>query len=282
MSSAPNPPAGGNQPAPAGPKGRKPAEKKAVAGPIVTPQALGIVFVIIAIIGLVVFFSQAKNLSEEQESVQGKITQQEGLIATYKKKGAKLQEAIDLNNALREKLNMLDYLFLQDQSSILPFYENVLLPMIDSSTLRMGTIEPLEPYGFQINMAMEPFNTIPAVGAIEDPVDKFTISYTPESGGTPVEEPISTEPSAFLTPYSFKLTEFSGTYEDCIKFVEKLQTDRNAKLMTVHCIKNDDSNNAGVYRTSTTWDFVVTVYFMNPEVNASGDNPPGLPGSQKC
>ncbi len=282
MSSAPNAPAGKGQKGPGGPKGRKPAEKKAVAGPVVTPQALGIVFLILAIIGVAVFFSQAKKLTEEQAAVQSKITQQEGLIATYRKKGDKLQEAIDLNNALREKLNLLDYLFLQDQSSILPFYENTLLPLIDSSTLRMGKIEPLEPYGFKINMAMEPFNTIPSVGGIEDPDTQFTISYEPEQGGTPVEEPITTKPSAFLTPYSFKLTEFSGTYEDCKKFVEKLQTDRNAKLMTVHCIKNDDSKNAGFYRISTTWDLVITVYFMNPEVNASGDDPPGLPGSQKC
>ena len=282
MSSAPNAPAGGAQQAPAGKPGKAPAEKKAAGGPVITPQALGIVFLILAIILIAVFVSQVKKLSEEQDTVKGQIAQQQGLIATYKKKGAKLQEAIDLNNALREKLAMLDYLFLQDQSSILPFYENTLLPLIDSGTLRMGTIEPLESYNFKMNMAMEPFNTIPSIGGIEDPVEQFTISYEPERGGTPVEEPITTTPSAFLTPYSFKLTEFSGTYEDCMKFVKKLQTDRNSKLITVHCVKNDDSNNAGFFRTSTTWDLVLTVYFMNPEVNASGDQPPGLPGSQKC
>lgn len=281
MSSAPS----GQQPkqqakgAQAGP----PPEKKQAKGPVVTPQALGILFGIILIVGIAVYyFMVIKENTEKQDQLRGQITQTESQIQTYKKKGARLQDAISLNTALREKLNMLDYLFLQDQGSILPFYENTLLPLIESSTLEMGTIEPLEVYNFRINMAMSPFNTIPAVGGIEEPQNQFTISYEPEQGGTPTETPVTTSPSSFLTPYSLRLTEFSGTYEDVIKFVRKLQTDRNARLITVHCIRNDEGNNSTFYRTSTTWDMVITVYFMNPEQNASGDMPPSPPGSQTC
>jgi hypothetical protein len=282
MSSTPSGSSSQNKSGPAGRKGKPTAEKKAVAGPVITPQVLIVVFVLISIVGIAVYWNQNKSLSDKQATVQDAIAEQRSLIATYKKKGDKLQAAIDLNEALREKLSMLDYLFLQDQTSILPFYENTLLPLFESSTLRIGKIEPLEPYNFKINMAMEPFNTIPSVGGMENPEKQFTISYTPEQGGNPVEEPITTKPTAFITPYSLKLKEFYGTYEDCMKFVKKLQTDRNAKMITIHCIKNDESKSAGLYRISTTWDFIVTVYFMNPEVNASGDEPPGLPGSQKC
>jgi hypothetical protein len=223
-----------------------------------------------------------KESTDTQDQLRGQINQKESQIQTFKKKGERLQDAIDLNTALREKLNMLDYLFLQDQGSIIPFYENTLLPLIESSTLRMGIIEPLDTYEFKINMAMSPFNTIPAVGGIEDPEGLFTITYEPEQNGTPTEEPVRTAPRSFLTPYSLKLTEFSGTYEDAMKFVRKLQTDRNARLITVHCIKNDEGNNVGIYRTNTTWDMVITVYFMNAEESASGDNPPAPPGAHSC
>jgi hypothetical protein len=282
MSSAPRSPEAPNQKGSQQRKGKPGPEKKAAPGPVITPQVLGIVFGLILIAGVIYYVTQVNKITEKESSIQSQISTQEGLIKTYKTKGAKLEEAINLNNALREKLDMLDYLFLQDQSSILPFYENTLLPLIDSGTLRMGKIEPLEPYNFEINMAMEPFNTIPSIGGIEKPESQFTISYTPEQGGTPVEEPITTTPKDFLTPYSIKLKEFVGTYSDCKKFIEKLQTDRNAKMITVHCLKNDDSKSSGLYRITTSWDLVITVYFMNPEVNASGDQPPGLPGSQKC
>jgi hypothetical protein len=76
--------------------------------------------------------------------------------------------------------------------------------------------------------------------------------------------------------------EFQGTYEDVLKFVERIQTTTQDQLITVHCLKNDDGANAGLYRTTTEWTIAITVYFMNPEKSASGENPPAPPGSKTC
>ena len=98
----------------------------------------------------------------------------------------------------------------------------------------------------------------------------------------PIEEPLDTRPTAFLEPYPITLKDFRGTYEDCKKFVEDLQTAKDDVLITVHCLKNEDGDNEYGYRTVAYWTMRLTVYFMNPEAPASGDRPPEPPGSQSC
>lgn len=267
------------------PGGPGPERKAAVKGPVVTPQALGIVFFLIIVVGVIVFWQMVVvKFNNQITTLNNTINQTRSQIETYKKKGSMLTEAKDVNSAIREKLNTLDYLFLVDQDSIVPFFEDTLLPLISTSQLRPTADSKLEvdKYIFKINMAMEPFNTLPSSTLFENAEDVFGIEYQGEKDGQPVDTVLNTQPPAFLTPYQIKMTKFGGTYENVKQFIEDIQTKRNAVLITVHCFKNDKSENYGLYRTMTVWDIVMTVYFMNPEAQASGDNPPDPPGAKTC
>lgn len=259
-----------------------PPEKKAPSGPVVTPQVLGIILGIILVIGVIVYYQMVvKKFTDEKAQLSAQISQTQLQIDTYRKKGGKLETARDINTAIREKLSTLDYLFLEDQTSVVPFFENSLLPLLETSRLTPGIIKA-EEFEFKLNMAMQPFKTLPATTLFEDAENIFPISYDGEKNGVPTESPLDTRPGTFLMPYNIVFEEFSGTYEDARAFVEQLQKSRQNELITVHCIKNDDSANAGIYRTNTLWTIAITVYFMNPEKNASGDDPPGKPGSESC
>jgi len=263
-------------------KAGPPPEKKAPAGPVVTPQVLGIILGIILVIGVVMYYNMViKKFTNEKAQLSASISQTQLQIDTYRKKGSKLETARDINTAIREKLSTLDYLFLEDQTSIVPFFENSLLPLLETSRLTPGIIKA-EEFEFKLNMAMQPFKTLPATTLFEDAASVFPIEYDGEKNGVPTESPLDTRPGTFIMPYNLTFEEFAGTYEDARAFVEQLQTSRQNELITVHCIKNDDSANAGIYRTSTLWTIQITVYFMNPEKNASGEEPPGKPGSETC
>ena len=72
------------------PKGQKapPAEKKAAAAPIITPQVLGIVFGIILLIGVIVYYQMVhKKFTDEIAQVESAINAKDQQIATYRKKG---------------------------------------------------------------------------------------------------------------------------------------------------------------------------------------------------
>jgi Tfp pilus assembly protein PilO len=273
-------------PAKAGRKpGAPPPERKAVKGPAVTPQALGIVFFVILVIGIIVFYNTVVvKFKNQLQALEAQANQTTSQIQTYKQKGEMLDEAKAVNSALREKLNTLDYLFLFNQDSIVPFFENTLFPMIETSRLRTTADSKLEvpEYTYKINMTMTPFNTMPASTYFENPQDLFKIEYVGETNGAPPEGPTKTEYPAFLTPYSIKMVKFGGTYEDVKDFVESVQTKRNDVLITIHCMKNDSGDSYGLYRIVTTWDLQLTVYFMNPEASATGDNPPEPPGAKTC
>jgi len=260
-----------------------PPEKRKPAGPVVTPQVLAIILGIILVVALIVYYqSVVVKFNNEKQQLASRIAQSQQNIRTYQTKGAKLDEARDVNLALREKLNTLDYLFLQDQSSVIPFFENTLFPMLDSSRLRPGTIELEDSYTFYINTAMSPMQTLPSSVFFENAGETFKVHYEGEKSGVPVESPLDTRPSTFIEPFTMTFKDFRGTYEDARKFVERIQKARQETLMTVLCLKNDDSKNAGVFRTATDWTISVTVYFMNPEKSASGDTPPAPPGSKTC
>lgn len=275
----PGAPAG--KPGAAGGKPGAPERKSNVAaGPVITPQVLGIALAIILIVAGVVYYQSVYVKSrDELASLKSKIASSETNIQTYKKKIAKLPDATDVNIALREKLGTLDYLFLSDQSSLIPFFETELFPIVDSSRMSM-TIEA-EVYTFEINMAMSPFTTLPS-HLIEDANKVFKMKYFGEQGGTAPKGPRDTRPGAFIKPYSIRFLDVTGTYEDVQKFIEDLQQNNHIKLLTVHCVKNDKGDNVRFYRTASSWTIETTVYFMNPEQAAVGDDPPGLPGSKTC
>lgn len=280
MSSAPS--TGQEQQRPTGP----PPERKAAVGPVITPQVLAIAFGIILVIGLVVYYQMViVKLTRELDDTTTEINAARQRIATYKTKIAKLDQATEVNRSLREKLNLIDYLFLYNQDSVLPFYEDTLIPILDKSRLIPvpGTsVLEVETYTFEINMAMQPFETLPRTRMFEDAANVFPIEYRGEINGQPVDTPLNTQPSTFLHPYNIELINFYGTYEDVQQFIEELQTAKDDILITVHCLKNDAGENAGLYRTQTAWTIALTVYFMNPEASASGDNPPDPPGSHTC
>lgn len=273
----------------AGAKGKgapgKDKESKAVKGPVVTPQALGIVFGLILVIGIPVFYSNViKKQQDEIAAIRANISTQQGLVQTYQKKGAKKNEADKLNKALKQKLSTLDYLFLEDQSSVLPFYETTFFPLLNGSNLRPTADSKITvtPYTFRINMAMRPYETLPGSALFENADDVFGIAYIPEQNGNPWEEPIDTRPGVFLEPYDIRMEGFAGTFADVKRFIESLQDKSNDKLITVHCLKNDEGKNSGGFRTSTQWEIAMTVYFINPEMAASGDAPPSPPGANSC
>ena len=253
---------------------------------MITPQVLAIAFGIILVIGLVVYYQMViVKFNRELTDTTTAINAAEQRIQTYQTKIAKLDQATEVNRALREKLNLIDYLFLYNQDSVLPFFQDTLFPIIESSrmTLVPGTsVVEVEQYTFKINMAMQPFETLPRTMWFEDAADLFPIDYDGEKNGQPIDTPLNTQPGTFLEPYNINLISFYGTYEDVQTFIEDLQTAKDDILITVHCLKNEVGENAGLYRTTTAWNIALTVYFMNPEASAQGDNPPDPPGAHTC
>jgi hypothetical protein len=281
VSSKPNAaPKGKGQPA----AGKKDKESKAVKGPIITPQILGVLFGIIAIVVLALMMDNTKKQRDAIAAVQGQIAQKDTEIKTYKAKAAKKDEADKLNKALKAKLSSLDYLFMEDQTSLMPFYEGTFFPILDGSNLVPGEDAKItvSQYVFRINMAMRPFETLPGSAFFDDSAKAFQIEYVPENNGVPNEEPLDTRPTHFLEPYDIKLEGFVGTFNDVKRFVKALQEQSPDKLFSVHCLKNDDGKVIGGIRTRTPWTVSMTVYFINPEQAATGDAPPSPPGSKSC
>jgi hypothetical protein len=242
------------------------------------------VFVVVAVIGAIVFYSQVIKAGQDKlAQINNDYNSSQTNIQTYRKKGGKLKEAVALNAALKDKLSSLDYLFLADQSSVIPYYEDVLLRLLDASDLTINSDSKLvtDPYTFQINMLSTPFNTLPNTSLFSSIYNLFKIDYLSEVNGTPPPV-LDTRPSEFLTPYTVTIENVGGTYNDMKRFIASLQSKTNDTLITVHCFKNDDSKNAGVFRTSTQWKITTTVYFMNPEKPANGDEPPMKPGEKSC
>jgi hypothetical protein len=268
------------KPAPGAPK-----ESKALRGPIVTPQALGIVFALAALIMLGVLINNNNKSNAELANLANQISSQNTLITTYETKGKKKDEAKALRNALTKKLSTLDYLFLDDQNSLVPFFEQTLIPLIDGSSLTPTEDSVIEVtvYTFQINMAMRPFDTLPNSSFFDDAANVFKIQYVPEQNGQPIETPLDTRPQVFLEPYDITFEGWAGTYNDVKRFIKSAQQARTKDtLITVHCVKNDEGKNTGILRTESQWKIQMTVYFMNSEQPATGDAPPAPPGSRSC
>lgn len=267
-----------------------PPEQNAPKQPLITPQVLGVIFLVL-IIGAAIFTNSHKNkLNNEIARLENNKTTLQTQIDTYRKKGGKLETAKRVKHALNEKLGTLDYLFLQTQDDIIPFWEDTFDPLI----LQSGYLTPTEDskilvdkFDFSLNMAMSPFKSIPRNIAIEDSPSAFPIIYLPESNGMPITEPINSAPPAFLTPYNITLEKWFGTYEDVKRFTRAVQSGTSRKmtdkLFTIHCIMTDgDPVNNSIIRRGQTWTIRMTVYFINPEKAASGDTPPDPPGAYSC
>lgn len=284
MSSQPRPGQKGPAGKPGAPGKPGPApERKApgTKGPVVTPQVLGIIVALILIIGGVAYWQTVVvKFNTRRQELTSQMASYETNIKTYKTKIAKLPAATEVNLALREKLGTLDHLFLQDQSSIIPFFETELLPILDSSRLN-GWVVKVQEYTFEINMAMSPFTTLPS-HYVEEPQDIFKMKYFGEQNGKAPEGPRDTRPTSFLKGYSVSFEECIGTYEDVQEFIKDIQQNNKIKLITIHCIKNDEGENVRFFRTSSKWNIQATIYFMNPEAAATGNDPPDPPGSKTC
>lgn len=268
-----------------------PPEQSAPKQPLITPQVLGVIFLVLILIAAFFTNSHKNKLNNEIARLENNKTTLQTQIDTYRKKGAKLETAKRVKLALNEKLGTLDYLFLQTQDDIIPFWEDTFAPLVLQSGYLQRTGESaieVDDFVFNINMAMTPFETIPAGGIpIEDKPSRFPLVYIPESNGNPNTDPLRTEQSAFLTPYNITLSGWSATYEDMMRFVRSIQqgTSRKMtdKLFTIHCIMTDgDPNNSSIIRRSQTWTIRMTVYFINNEKAASGDTPPAPPGAFSC
>jgi len=262
-----------------------PPERKAPTGPVITPGILSVVFLVIIIAAVITYFQTfVKDNTAKQQAATGRISAADTNIATYKKKGAKLEIADKLNVTVKEKLKDTAYMFMTDQSSVIPFWQETFFPIFESANLTPGESAEIKAsiYTFKINMAMNPMSTLPASQFFKDVQSVFKIEYVPEQGGVPVEEPLATMQSDFLTPYNIELRGWRGSYEDIQRFIRHLQVRQNKTLFTVHCFKNKEDKNAYGYRTEGEWDILLTVYFINPEASASGDTPPGLPGANSC
>jgi hypothetical protein len=265
--------------------GTPPPERKAPAGPVITPAILSVIFFLLIAIAVVVYWKTVITVNNEaQVAAAGRKSAAEANIETYKKKGAKLEIAEKLNVTVKDKLRDTAYMFMTDQSSVIPFWEETFFPIFTSANLTPGESAEIKSnvYTFKINMAMNPMSTLPASSFFKDVQSVFKIEYVPEQNGQPIEEPLATMQPAFLTPYDIELRGWRGTYEDVQRFIRHLQVRQNKTLFTVHCFKNKEDKNAYGYRTVGEWDILLTVYFINPEASASGDTPPGLPGANSC
>jgi hypothetical protein len=261
-----------------------PAEKAAPKAPVLTPQIIGGFFAAVAIIGAIVVYSTVIKAGQDKVAgLKSQLSTVQGNITTYKTKGQKLKTATELDKALKDKLSRLDYLFLADQNDVVPYYEDTLLTLLDQSNLEATNDSKIlgDVYTFQINMLNQPFNTIPNSPYFKNSYELFKISYLSEQNGVPPAV-LDTRPADFLTPYTVTITGWRGTYRDVMDFIDHLQRKTVDKLITVHCLKNDDSKNGGFFRTNTEWTIKTTVYFMNPEKPATGDEPPMKPGGQTC
>lgn len=260
-------------------------ERKAAAGPVVTPQVLGVIYLVIIIIGVAVYWTNVvKKSADDKIALESAINTANKNHDVYQAKKTMLPVAQELNKTVRQKLEEVQYMFLSDQTSMVPFWLDDFYPLLEKSGLGSGenTKFKVDKYTFHMNMAMAPFETLPASNFFEDPVAAFPVEYHGEKDGKPTDVPMDTRPGSFLFAYNIEMQNFVGTYKQVHDFIEDLQKNKDRKFYTVHCMANKKDKNVYSYRTITEWTISFTVYFCNPEASASGDAPPALPGASKC
>lgn len=98
-------------------------------------------------------------------------------------------------------------------------------------------------------------------------------------GGSGVE--FDPETSPFLVPLTFVLADIPATYDQIKKFLKVVQTD-STFLLTVHCLKNNDSKIIRSVRAYSLYKVAITIYFFNPNAAVQGNTPPDPPGSKSC
>src|SRR5688500_11458007 len=111
-----------------------PPERKAPSGPVITPQVLMVVYFLLVVIAVAMYWNMVvKANQEKQAAAAARIQTADANIQTYTKKGKKLEIAKRLNTTVKRKLKDTAYMFMTDQSSVLPFWEEVFFPVLEAA-----------------------------------------------------------------------------------------------------------------------------------------------------
>lgn len=253
--------------------------------PIFTPLNVGIVFGILLIVAAIVFwkgFAEPKN--QEIASLDGQISKQIQDNETYKRQAAKLGEAQEIKAIMDQKIEEVRPKFLYDDDSMRVFFFETFPDILTRSNINPAAIKVETEWVYTLPWWFDsPFWTFPDWSIPSEGWDMFRWDYKSRSEGETAPETKGTfgAPEVFIKPVKIHLEEVRLTYEGVQRFVESLQR-RSKVLITVHCFKNDAGENQGFLRVSSLYEIVLTIYQMNPEKPASGDNPEGMPGSETC
>lgn len=262
------------QGAPAG-KGKAPVERRP-AKPIFTPLNVGIVLVII-ILGTVGFFWKSIYIakSAEIDTVNGQIEAQKRQNEVYQKKAEMLPKAEQIKSLMITKLDQEQKYFLKGQEDLMFFFGEWFLDVLMGHGIYTATVEIEPKIKFKVSYAASPIETLPP---LSEAIDLFEWEYIGEGTG---DGTVSTKMPEFLSPLTITITEFFMTYEEMKKFVWDLQRD-STYFVTVHGFRNTggDDNQYG-FRTTSKYEIIFTVYFINPEGTTSGEAPPGMPKDRK-
>ncbi len=257
------------------PAKRPPAERKPPK-PIFTPLNVGIVLAIIILVSIGVFWKSVYIAkTAEIDTLNARIQQQKRTNEVAKKKAAMLPTAKELNAVMDKKLEDEQRFFLKGQDDIVSFFEEWFLDILLNHDIYTATVGVEPDIEFKVSYKMNPIETLPP---IQDAVSLFKWKYIGEGTGT---GEVSTRMANFLEPMHIKLSEFAMTYEQLRRFIRNLQTDATY-FVTVHGFKNTGADeNVYSFRTISTYEMYMTVYFMNPEGMVSGEVPAGMPGDKK-
>lgn len=244
-----------------------------------TPQTIGVVFLIIIVVAGALYFQFVyRNMRTQIQKYIDDTAAQKRTNEQLQKQARLLPEATQIHKLMEDKLKDFRRYFLVNQFDVVPFFETYLPDALDVA----GINQPYKvkvSYTFKMSSAGTPFETMPS--DIEDPNKSFTWQYTGKADKDKPPDEQYGQPSTFLQGLTFTISDMFCTYEELRKAIEYLQT-KSTYIMTVHCFKNDEQKNVYLYRTWSNFTMIITVYFMNPDAPATGDDPPALPESQSC
>lgn len=262
------------QGAPAG-KGKAPVERKP-AKPVFTPLNVGIVLVLI-ILGAVGFFWKSIYIakSAEIDTVNSQIETQKRQNEVYQKKAEMLPKAEQIKSLMTKKLEQEQHYFLKGQEDLMTFFGEWFLDELMGHGIFAATVEIEPTIKFKVSYAASPIETLPP---LSEAIDLFEWEYIGEGTG---DGKVNTKMPEFLSPLTITLTEFFMTYEEMKRFVKDLQQN-GTYFVTVHGFRNTggDDNIYG-FRTTSKYELIFTVYFINPEGTTAGEAPPGMPKDRK-
>ncbi|MEP0813806.1 MAG: hypothetical protein HRF49_03960 [bacterium] len=256
--------------------------------PIFTPQNMVILFGVLAVVFFLVFFKGFYQTKvKEIATLDDEITKQQELNATYQRKAAKLAEAEYIKEVMDEKLESVQFKFFKNQDDILEFFKTVLFDLLVRSNIDPYTIELDFDYEFVMPWYIDdPIETMPDWIDPDKVAELFSWKYISKpEGQDPSKKPEGGDaigvPDTFIKPLPITIKKIRTTYEGMKRLIENMQRGKGY-LYTVHCFKNDSGENSGLLRVFTDFEMEITIYLMNPNQNATGDTPEGMPGAETC